>query len=315
MNELLSSGLWPRMRKLAKSANKKFAAVAYVTDDRYLKFGKDDILITDASDAAIKSGQTSAAVLKAALERKAQIASISGLHAKVYVFDTNVFIGSANLSKESERRTEAALVTDQPGVVSAARLLIERLKTEGDIVDEAFVSRISKLPVTKRMSASGGRKRKRKADPTPRYWLVGLKPVQEKEEEQPVAEEGLVEAEKHLSQEDSSVSRIRFRGNSRFRREAKKGDVVVCIWTENGKGKPNAVYHHAPILDRKDDKANDVTWLYVEEYPNADETTLTWKQFQKLYSQVGVPRKLSQWTHRELAPHHADALHNLWFDQ
>jgi hypothetical protein len=51
----------------------------------------------------------------------------------------------------------------------------------------------------------------------------------------------LEEAEKHVSQEDRSVSWIRFRGNSRFRREAKKGDVVVSIWTADGKGKPNVV--------------------------------------------------------------------------
>lgn len=120
MNELLSSGLWPRIRKLAKIAKRKSAAVAYVTDDRYLKFGEGDVLVTDASDEAIKSGQTSASLLESALRRKATIASISGLHSKVYVFDRCAVIGSANLSRESERRTEAALLTDQPTVVSSA---------------------------------------------------------------------------------------------------------------------------------------------------------------------------------------------------
>jgi len=315
MNELLSSGLWTRIKKLAKTAEKKSAAIAYVTDDRYVKFKEGDVLITDASDHAIKSGQTSAAVLKAALKRNAQIASISGLHAKVYVFDRCAIIGSANLSKESQRRTEAALLTNQPTVVSSARLLIERLRTDGEVVDEAFISRISKFPVTKRKSLAGGRKRTRKDDPTPRSWLVGLKPVQEKDEEQAVVEEGLEEAEKHASHEYSSVSWIRFRGNSRFRREAKKGDVVVCIWSEHSKSKPKAVYHHAPILHRRDDEANNATRFYVEEFPDAEETALTWKQFQKLYSQIGVTGKLSQWPSRELARHHSDALHDLWFDQ
>jgi hypothetical protein len=73
--------------------------------------------------------------------------------------------------------------------------------------------------------------------------------------------------------------------------------------------------HHAPILLRKDDDAHDVTWFYVEEYPNADDTTLTWKQFQRLYSQIGFPGKLSQWASREVASHHSDALHDLWFNQ
>ena len=315
MNDLLSSALWPRIRELAKKSQKKSAAVAYVTDDRHIVFGKGDVLITDASDEAITSGQTSAALLKAAWKRKAEIVSITGLHSKVYVFDKYAVIGSANLSKESERRTEAALLTDQPTVVSAVRLLIEGLKTEGEVVDETFISRICKLPVARRLSGLGGDRRTRMDDPTPRTWLVGLKPAKEKEDEQAVIEEGMEEAEKHVSQEDSSVSWIRFRGNSKFRREAITGDVVVCIWTANGKGSPNAVYHHAPILYRKDDEAHDVTWFYVEEYPDADDTTLTWKQFQRLYSQIGVPGKASQWASRELARHHSDALHDLWFDQ
>lgn len=315
MNELLSSGLWTRLRKLAKSAKKKHAAIAYVTDDTKIAFGKGDVLIADASDEAIKSGQTSAAVLKAAWKRKAQIVSLTGLHAKVYVFDKYAVIGSANLSKESERRTEAALLTDQPTVVSAARLLIDRLKNEGKAVDEGFIERICKLPVTMRPHPIPGQKAKTKDDPVPRSWLVGLKPVEEKEEEKAVVEEGMEEAEKHVSQEDSSISWIRFRGNSRLRKEAKAGDVVVCIWTASAKGKPEAVYHHAPILLRKDDEENNVTWLYVEEFPDAHETTLTWKRFQKLYVQIGGPGKLSQWPSRELPRHISDALHDLWFDQ
>ena len=315
MNELLSFGLWPRIRKFAKRARRMSAAVAYVTDDRYLKFSEGDILVTDASDEAIKSGQTSVSVLKAALKRRARIASVSGLHSKVYVFDRYAVIGSANLSKESERRTEAALLTDLPTVVSSARLLIETLMKRGVVVDEEFISRISKLPVTARKAIPSGAKHQQADDGHPRTWLIGLKPVQEKEEEQAVALKGLEEAEKCVREENSFVSRIRFRGNSLFRREAQKGDVVICIWTEEGKAKPSSVYHHADILHRENDEVNDVTWFYIEEYPDAHETTLTWKQFQKLYLQVGMTGKPSQWASREISQHHSDAIHNLWFSQ
>ncbi len=315
MNDLLSSGLWPRLRKLATTAHRKWAAVAYVTDDRYLEFGKGDVLITDASDEAIQSGQTSAAVLKAALQRKAQIVSISGLHSKVYLFDNHAVIGSANLSKESEKRLEVALLTDQPTVVSAVRLLIEQLKSAGYAVDEPFISRISSLPVTKRTSAPTGSGRSLVKDIAPRSWLVGVTQYEEKEQERAFVEKGMAEAEKHVSKEHSDVSWIRFRGNSRFRREAQKGDLVVCIWTKDEKGKPDAVYHHAPILLRKDDGERGVTWFYVEEYANADKTTLSWKRFQRLHSQIGIPGTLSQWACRELTRHHSDALHDLWFDQ
>lgn len=82
MNELISTELWPRLKALAKHAKRKHAAIAYVTDDTKIRFGKNDVLVTDASDEAIKSGQTSAEVLRAAFERKAEIGDKLGLIAR-----------------------------------------------------------------------------------------------------------------------------------------------------------------------------------------------------------------------------------------
>ena len=50
---------------------------------RRLKLEEGDLLITDASDGAIKSGQTSASILARAKDRGADIYSLPGLHAKL----------------------------------------------------------------------------------------------------------------------------------------------------------------------------------------------------------------------------------------
>lgn len=316
MNELISTELWPRLKALAKHAKRKHAAIAYVTDDTKIRFGKNDVLVTDASDEAIKSGQTSAEVLRAAFERKAEIYSVAGLHAKVYVFDKYAVIGSANLSLHSEQLVEAALLTDQPSAVSSARLFIAQLKFGAELVDESFIQRIGEIEVGPRIFNSKVKaKSKRAKDRVSRSWLVGLKPVDQKPEEQSDVEEGIAQAEKQVSHQDSSVSWIRFRGDSKFRREAQAGDVVVCIWTKDGKASPTCVYHHAPILIRQDDKDNDVTRFYVEEFPDAEQTTLTWKRFQRLFTQIGGKGKLSQWSAREIPASISDAIHDLWFDQ
>lgn len=312
MNELLSAGLWKRITKLAKSAKRKYAAIAYVTDDTKCLFRKGDVLVTDASDEAIKSGQTSAAVLNAAWKRKAEIFSVSGLHAKVYVFDRHAVIGSANLSKGSERLIEAALITDQATVVSAAREQIDNLKDMGDPVDEAFISRINKIPVQRRLFNSEAKNSRPVEDMVPRTWLVGLKPLGSRYDEDDVEVEGRAVAEKKVSEKDNSVFSIRFRGKSQFREEAKKGDVIIRIWTETTKGKPAHVFPHAKIVNRVEDAENDVTWLYVEDSPDAEYTTLSWKRFQRLCDQIGLPGKLSQWAHREIPHRYSDALGNLW---
>lgn len=315
MNELLSTELWPRIKALAKQAKRKHAAIAYVTDDTKIRFGKDDVLVTDASDEAIKSGQTNAEVLKAAFERNAVIYSVAGLHAKVYVFDKYAAIGSANLSLHSEQLVEAALLTDQPSAVSSARLFIEQLKSVAEPVDKSFIQRACKIEVSPRIKSKFRAKTKRPKDRVPRSWLVGLKPVDEKPEEQSDVEAGIAEAEEQVSHRDSSVSWIRFRGDSKFRREAQAGDIVICIWTKDGKSSPTCVYHHAPILFRQDDKDSNVTRFYVEEFPDSEQTTLTWRKFQRLFTKVGVTGKLSQWPAREIPASISDALHDLWFDQ
>jgi hypothetical protein len=312
MNELLSSDIWNRVQHLAKTAQKKSAAIAYVTDDSRIRFGANDTLITDASDPAIKSGQTSATVLQAAVKRGARVFSLPGLHAKVCILDQYAIIGSANLSKASDRLTEVALLTDQPSVVSASRLLIEQISENGEPVDADFLNRISTLPVQDRSHGTRGNRARIPTAPMPRTWLLGLMPVAERSAEARISNRGREEAQRSLSSKESTVAPIRYRGNSRFRKEAKRGDLVIRIWTPQSNGRPQAVYHHSPILQVTQDLDNDVTWFYVEEYPDADETSLKWKHFLKICAQLEHPRNVSQWAAREIPGHISDAMHNLW---
>ena len=312
MNELLSASLWPRIRKLAKSARRKQAAIAYVTDDRFIKFSEGDVLVTDASDAAIKAGQTDAQLLKRAFERNAELFSLKGLHGKVYVFDRHAIVGSANLSKGSENLTEVATLTDNPSVLGSARILIGDLSNRAKSIDESFIKRICKLPVTKQPSPSGRKKAGRRELDKPRIWLVGLKPRKEKKNVADAVKKGKAKAERRRSNPKSDVGELYFGGSSLFRKEAKKDDLIIRIWTENAKGKPDCVYHHSPILNREEDKEAGETVFFVEDYPDCETTSLTWAEFKKLYGRAGIKRKLTQWPTREIRQQQSDALHALW---
>jgi hypothetical protein len=85
MLRVISDGIWTEIRKLSRSGQPKFAAIAYVTSDAYLRFGEGDILVCDASDTAIRSGQTAVEILRKARGRGATIYSSPGLHAKAIV--------------------------------------------------------------------------------------------------------------------------------------------------------------------------------------------------------------------------------------
>lgn len=64
MLKVVSINLWNAIRQKTKDAKQRKAAVAYVTDATILPLRKGDTLVTDAADASIAGGRTSAATLQ-----------------------------------------------------------------------------------------------------------------------------------------------------------------------------------------------------------------------------------------------------------
>ena len=156
MQKLVSDNLWPEIKKIASKSKRRMAAIAYVTSDKYLKFKRGDTLVVDASDAKIKAGDTSAAVLRAASKRGASLFTVPGLHAKVIVCDRTAVIGSANASESSTNLVEAAIITDDHTAAAQSVAMIDQLTEAGRCIDEKYLRRIEAIKVTKQ---SGGRRR------------------------------------------------------------------------------------------------------------------------------------------------------------
>ena len=113
MNTFLGSSVWPDVRRLAAKASRREAAIAYVSDDCPIAFRRGDLLITDASDASLRGGRTSARFLARAVDAGVDVRSHERLHAKVLLLDSRAVVGSANASRTSETLVEAvAVVSD-----------------------------------------------------------------------------------------------------------------------------------------------------------------------------------------------------------
>jgi hypothetical protein len=310
---LHSDNLWKEIKRLAKMATRCEAAVAYVSNDSVLKFGAGDTLIVDASDDAIRTRQTSAKVLSAALKRNVKVFSIDGLHSKVFVFDRVAIVGSANISVSSQNvLVEAAVITDHPETVSAARNFIEQLRTIGKKVDKPFIERILAIPLAPvRMNRRTGGPKK-VALRTPKTWLVGITELPDDAfpEEDKLATRGERAAETRKSAEDSTTCWLRFTGHSTFRRDAQPGDTVICIWHPIGKKLPSKVMAHLPILHRQDEPT--CTRFYYEEFSDSANRDITWKRFQKLAADVGLSKSVSPNALRQLSQEVSEALHALW---
>ena len=145
---LESAALGRIVSDLARSSARRVAAVAYVSDDSGVRFRRGDLLIVDASEKAIRAGQTSATVLKRAVLAGAEVWSRPGLHAKVLVCGNTAIVGSANLSAAAaEPLREAAVVSDDAPLVEQVHKLIESYKRRALRLSKQAVSELEKIEV------------------------------------------------------------------------------------------------------------------------------------------------------------------------
>ena len=254
MNQLLSADLWPTLAALTKNHSRLWAAISYVTTTSHLNFGKGDVLVCDASDGAIKAGMTSASALRRFVQSGAKIYSFDGLHAKTLVVDNNAVIGSANLSENAGVNTcEASLLSDDPQVAALVRGFIEQARKAAKRIDEIFLKRIEAISVV-RTGKPPKRNPKRLTGGVSRLWLISTCPLSEKislAEARP-EKQGMAQAKKKLKQ-GYEIRPIRWSGKSRFRSEAKPGDLVIEVYREKrGKRIFTEVYQARPIIHRQD---------------------------------------------------------------
>jgi len=307
MDTLLTGNVWRQVATKANAAKRRLAAVAYVHNDGHLKLRRNDVLICDASDRAIRAGETSARLLETLYRRSVEIRSRRDLHAKVAVFGRFALIGSMNLSGSAANiLTELALFTDRKQIVSQATAFVHQIRENSQKVNNQFLRRILGIKVRRTPRYRG----RYKAPPRlgDRAWFVSAREVSD---ESFPDESGLVEkAEKKatllLADKDATISWIRLIGRSRVRSHARPGDIFVQI-LESESGKRVSVYEPVSIVLRQD--VAHWTRFYIAESDNR--SRISWKQFRKRAKEHGFAR-ISQNSLRELNSREMLLLEGFW---
>lgn len=131
---LLTTTVWPDITRAAKKRpNGCKAAVAYFGSgaSKLLPLKTGSVLVVDMSEAAVGSGRTSPAELLSLMKAGVEVHSVRNLHAKVFAFPRQVFVGSANVShSSSDGLIEAVLSSGDRSVISAVRTFVDSLKGE-----------------------------------------------------------------------------------------------------------------------------------------------------------------------------------------
>jgi len=308
MDTILTGDIWKQVGPRAKVAKRLLVAVAYVSTDGNLKFKRNDVLICDASERAIKTGETSARLLRSLSRKGVEIRSRPDLHAKVAVLGRYALVGSCNLSAASaEDLTELALLTDRKQLVAQATAFVHALRESSEEIDPDFLRRILKIKV--RPARRRGPKRTGQAKRFGnKVWLVSVRELAYDRfpREQAFVEKAEKKANALVADKDSTVSWIRWTSKARFRSTARPGDIVVQI-CESLSGKRITVFAPCPIVFRQD--VAHWTRFYVAE--SEDCQNLSWERFRKKAKKHGLTR-ISKDSVRELNPREVLLIEGLW---
>ncbi|ABH00906.1 hypothetical protein RHA1_ro11259 (plasmid) [Rhodococcus jostii RHA1] len=131
---------WPHITRAIRTRGARHAAIAYLGQDapELLPLRAGDLLVVNASKAAIRAHATSPAALAYYVNKGVRVLSSPTLHAKVIATNTRAVIGSANASENSAFADDAVIITDDPEVIASVRTFIDRLD-EITEVDQVFL--------------------------------------------------------------------------------------------------------------------------------------------------------------------------------
>lgn len=149
---LSGNALWATLTRLSHESTRRRIAVAFVSDASRLGLERGDLLIVNASDEALAAGATCARELQRLYLTGVRLHSRVNLHAKLFLFDRELVVGSCNLSQNSQRYLwECAIQSSAIEDLVAAEQLIEDMAANSVAIEQAFIDRALALPVTSRL--------------------------------------------------------------------------------------------------------------------------------------------------------------------
>lgn len=263
--ELIDEHIWTRLRSACRKCRRPAAvAVAYFGKgaSKLLPLRVGSRLVVDASEAAVRGGQTCPDDLLTLVDRGINVFSYSDLHAKVYVFGNRAFVGSANASNNSaDRLIEALLETTERSAVTAARKFVHDLCLQR--LTPTVLKRLKAIYRPPKNFTRARGKRKRTSQPhraIPPVKLALLKLENWPEKIQQAHDRGLTEAKRRRQRRARyRIDAFRWTGNAPFKRD----DIVLQV-TDEGKGRRLMSPPGPVVRVRNFPSARNSSFVYVE---------------------------------------------------
>jgi hypothetical protein len=297
MEEILTGDVWKEVNSRIPKRVKKFACIAYVTLDN-LNLTKGDTLICNASDYAIKNGQTDAKVLAKYFKKGVEIYSCQNLHSKLLLAGKNLVIGSANMSLSSANNLiETAVLTQSETLIAQAQAFCENLlePEESNKLTKDDISCLLKIKVVRRgiQPTTITKSKTRNIKFGQAIWIISVSPLSERIASN---EQGFTD-QVELELNNDNLNYIRFTGNSDFRNNAKEGDRIFIIW-KNHNGTRSYLYPMNTIL-KKQENSNWTRFYYDDS--KTSKNKIPFSKFLKDMESLSLDKKISKFSTRILS--------------
>jgi hypothetical protein len=271
-------------------------------------FRRGDVLVVNASPAAIGCGDTDAKLLRRLHRRGVQLHHCVDLHAKVLLFDNMAVIGSANMSSSSNGRlVEAALLTDHGSIVGGVASLIEQLVQQSQLLTTSHIATLCKIPVVRRpMMGSRVRRKTKIRRLGTRTWFVR---TVEMVRDEPPQEQRMIDKAVAQLELDEEPEWIRWSAKGRFARECREGDLLIQICTAHGAKRPSYVCRTTPVLLKQ--RTKNWTRFYLGSRTGRN-TEISPTRFKRLTRRLGYSPARGRFVTAPVDPELADALQRNW---
>lgn len=131
---LYTENIWEMITQEAEKAKgKSYAAVPYFSDEAadMLPLKKGSLIVVNADKNAVKGGSTSPFELEKLLKNGVELQHNPKVHAKIFVINNTLFVGSANVSNNSKSNLKEAIwVSKDKTQIEKAIEFIKTLKNE-----------------------------------------------------------------------------------------------------------------------------------------------------------------------------------------
>jgi hypothetical protein len=231
--------LWSEIRSRARKTKRLTAIVAYIgkNPEGIIRWPKNATLLADLSEDSVKRGACSARGALKLFFRGVRVFQVSGLHAKVYIFDDSAIVCSANLSKISSDHLEEAgiLITDKSQLKAVQvylRFLMRDLNTV-ELDERILRSRASLEPKAPQRPIGTHVTQSRSHQLSPRIWLIPCQP----DRDETATERA--EKRRYAKEEYGSDSGIYWYNRCRVRtyKQVHDGETMFFVWEATPKSK------------------------------------------------------------------------------